>query len=171
MRTSAITQNDSSPRSAQVKTVASTSPRMSISMRGMQESMRGMQKSMRGMQRKTAAVLVAVCSISLGNALASEPAQAEITQDCILEGTIDLRAAKRLSQPTYVKFRSAKRGTEAACAMSRKSQSRRVKFISNPDPRDIQHVSHGSTVRYRYVEHDYKQGQWELLEIVENTSI
>ncbi|MEO0437117.1 MAG: hypothetical protein AAF098_09435 [Pseudomonadota bacterium] len=119
---------------------------------------------------KNLAKAIALTTAAVALTLGAVTAQAEITQDCILEGTIDLRAAERMGQPTYVKFKRAQRGESAGCSINRKS-SRRVKFISNPDPREIQHVSHGSTVRYRYLEHDRQQGRWELIEIIDNTSI
>ena len=116
--------------------------------------------------------MAAALALTLGTlSLGAQEAQAEITQDCILEGTVDLRAAERLGQPTYIKFRRAKRGTEAGCAMSRKSSSRRVQFISNPDPSEVQNVSHGTTVRYRYQEHNGRQGHWQLIEVVDNSTI
>lgn len=92
-------------------------------------------------------------------------ANAEITQDCILEGTIDKRKAEQLGQSVYVNFRNARRGSEASCTMNRRSKSRRVKFISSPDTRQIEDVSHGSTVRYRYIERDNQQGSWELIDV------
>ncbi|MEM6301591.1 MAG: hypothetical protein AAF991_01645 [Pseudomonadota bacterium] len=119
---------------------------------------------------KNTANAVAITVAAMALTLGALNAQAEITQDCILEGTVDLRAAERMGQPTYVKFKRAQRGESAGCSINRKS-SRRVKFISNPDPREIQHVSHGSTVRYRYLEHDRQQGRWELIEIIDNRSI
>lgn len=104
-------------------------------------------------------------------AAAITPAQAEITQDCILEGTVDLRKAEELGQPVYVKFRNARRGSEAGCNMNRRSKSRRVQFISSPDTSSMQGAEHGSKVRYRYIERDGQHGSWELLETSNGSSI
>lgn len=100
-------------------------------------------------------------------ALLAPGAGAEITQDCILEGTVDMRRARELGQPLYVNFRHARSGGEAGCAMGRRNHSRRVQFISAPDTRKLTdvNVSHGDTVRYRYIERDHQHGSWELIEI------
>lgn len=99
--------------------------------------------------------------------LAATPASAEITQDCILEGTVDMRTAEKLGQPVYVKFRNARRGSEAGCSMNRRANSRRVQFISAPDTQALQNVSadHGDKVMYRYIERDNQHGTWELVDI------
>lgn len=99
--------------------------------------------------------------------LLSSTATAEITEDCILEGTVDMRRAEELGQPVYVKFRSARSGSEAGCSMSRRSNSRRVQFISAPDTRRLTdvNVDHGDRVRYRYIERDNQPGRWELVDI------
>ncbi|MDA8962462.1 hypothetical protein N9H37_03810 [Congregibacter sp.] len=93
-------------------------------------------------------------------------ASAEITQDCILEGTVDMRKAEELGQPVYVNFRNARRGTEAGCNLNRRSKnkSRRVQFISSPDTGNVENAVHGSKVRYRYIERDNQSGDWELLD-------
>lgn len=92
-------------------------------------------------------------------------ASAEITQDCILEGTVDMRKAEELGQPVYVNFRNARRGTEAGCSLNRRSKSRRVQYISSPDTSNVETAAHGSKVRYRYIERDNQSGNWELLEV------
>ena len=83
------------------------------------------------------------------------------------EGTVDMRTAEKLGQPVYVKFRSARRGSEAGCDMNRRSNSRRVQFISTPATDSLQNVnaSHGDTVMYRYIERDNQRGSWELVDI------
>lgn len=91
-------------------------------------------------------------------------AQAEITQDCIFEGTVDKHKAEQLGQATYVKFRNARRGSEANCSMNRRSKSRRVTFVSTPKLDGIDEAGHGAKVRYRYIERDNQQGTWELLD-------
>ncbi len=103
----------------------------------------------------------------LAFSIAAVPASAEITQDCILEGTVDMRTAQRLGQPLYVNFKRATRGSEADCAMSRRGNSRRVQFISAPEMDALQNVdaNHGDTVRYRYVERNNQPGTWQLVDI------
>ena len=116
--------------------------------------------------RATALAAAATVAATLAATLAA-PASAEITQDCILEGTVDMRTAEKLGQPVYVKFRSARRGSEAGCDMNRRSNSRRVQFISTPATDSLQNVnaSHGDTVMYRYIERDNQRGRWELVDI------
>jgi hypothetical protein len=111
----------------------------------------------------TAAIAAAALSLPLFTAAAS----AEITEDCILEGTVDMRTAERLGQPVYVKFRNARSGSEAGCSMNRRGNSRRVQFISSPNPESLQdvNVQHGDQVRYRYIERDNQRGRWELVDI------
>jgi hypothetical protein len=108
-------------------------------------------------------IFMTLAAIAL--ALGTAAAQAEITEDCILEGTVDMRKAEALGQSVYVNFRNARRGSEAGCSMSRRSKSRRVQFISGPDTRQVENVSHGSTVRYRYIERDNGRGSWELIDV------
>ena len=121
----------------------------------------------------TAFATAAACATAVGAALAvltllllAPPAAAEITEDCILEGTVDMRTARELGQPIYVKFREARNGTEAACSMNRRSNSRRVRFISAPNTEALQNVNarDGETVRYRYLERDNQYGYWQLLD-------
>lgn len=110
-----------------------------------------------------AATITAVLSLPLFTATAN----AEITEDCILEGTVDMRTAQRLGQPVYVKFSNARRGSEAGCSMNRRGNSRRVQYISSPSPDSLQNVNvqHGDQVRYRYIERNNQQGRWELVDI------
>jgi hypothetical protein len=107
-----------------------------------------------------------ITATALGLSILPLQASAEITQDCILEGTVDMRKAEELGQPVYVNFRNARRGTEAGCSLNRRSKSRRVQFISSPDTSsDVEEAAHGSKVRYRYIERDNQSGNWELLEV------
>jgi hypothetical protein len=119
--------------------------------------------------RRTGAACPAVAAaiLSLAATLLAVPASAEITQDCILEGTVDMRTAEKLGQPVYVKFRNARRGSEAGCDMNRRSNSRRVQFISAPDSESLQNVdaNDGDTVMYRYIERDHQHGSWELIDV------
>ena len=105
-----------------------------------------------------------ITATAFGLSILPLQASAEITQDCILEGTVDMRRAEELGQPVYVNFRNARRGTEAGCSLNRRSKSRRVQFISSPDTSNIKDAAHGSKVRYRYIERDNQSGNWELLE-------
>ncbi|EED31362.1 hypothetical protein NOR53_2801 [gamma proteobacterium NOR5-3] len=107
-----------------------------------------------------------ITATAVGLSILPLQASAEITQDCILEGTVDMRKAEELGQPVYVNFRNARRGTEAGCSLNRRSKSRRVQFISSPDTgSDVEEAAHGSKVRYRYIERDNQSGNWELLEV------
>ena len=108
---------------------------------------------------------IAVAGSSLAMALFAVNANAEITEDCILEGTVDMRMAEQLGQPVYVRFRSAERGSEARCSLNRRGNSRRVQFISSPDEHDLDDASHGDRVRYRYTERDGNPGTWQLIEV------
>ena len=112
-----------------------------------------------------AALTAAIAAGTLTLAGLPAVANAEITQDCILEGTVDKRKAEELGQSVYVNFRNARRGSDASCTMNRRSKSRRVKFISTPDTSEIEDVNHGSTVRYRYIERDNQRGSWELIDV------
>ncbi len=109
---------------------------------------------------------------ALALSIAATTAQAEITEDCILEGTVDMRRAEALGQPIYVNFSSARSGSEGDCSMARrgKSRSRRVQFISSPDVSQASDAAHGSTVRYRYIERDNQPGEWELIEVRDSRS-
>ncbi|EAQ97359.1 hypothetical protein [Congregibacter litoralis] len=106
-----------------------------------------------------------IAASALGLSLLPLYASAEITQECILEGTVDMRKAEELGQPVYVKFRNARRGTEAGCSLNRRAKSRRVQFTSSPDITDVKTAPHGSKVRYRYIERDNQAGKWELLDV------
>ncbi|HKK22064.1 MAG TPA: hypothetical protein VJ947_00135, partial [Pseudohaliea sp.] len=48
--------------------------------------------------------------------------QAEITQDCILEGNVDKRKAAQHGRDVYVTFRRAEAGETAPCDMSRSNR-------------------------------------------------
>ena len=122
----------------------------------------------REMERQTLAQFagaVALSACALAMILMSLNASAEITQDCILEGTVDKRKADQLGQPVYVAFRDAERASDATCSMNRRKKSRRVKFVSKPDMADIVDAEHGTRVRYRYTEHDSKSANWQLVEV------
>jgi hypothetical protein len=114
---------------------------------------------------RNAARSIAMSGAILALALTGMQANAEITEDCILEGTVDMRKAEELGQSVYVNFRNARRGSEAGCSLNRRSKSRRVQFIRSPDASDIENANHGSKVRYRYIERDNQTGNWELIEV------
>jgi len=94
--------------------------------------------------------------------------RAEITEDCILEGTVDMRKAEQIGQPVYVRFEEAYQGKEARCTLNQHNNRRRVKFISSPDLHDFSELDHGSRVRYRYVERDGEPGRWQLIEVTDS---
>lgn len=89
--------------------------------------------------------------------------QAEITQDCILEGTVNQTRAASGNEQVHVSFRSAERGEEAPCRMSRSDRSRRIQFKA-PSDNDIADAPHGSKVKYRYTEDITGKRQWRLIE-------
>ena len=103
-------------------------------------------------------------AIALALPLMASSAMAEITQDCIVEGTVDKDRAARMGAPVYVEFHSAKSGEEARCHMNKRSNSRRVQFKA-PSTDGIEDAPDGSKVKYRYTEDDDAKGKWELLEV------
>jgi len=106
---------------------------------------------------------LALLAGSLSMALPAAAQSNDIVEDCILEGTVDMRKAEQLDQPVYVRFSDAEHGSKAGCSLDRRSKSRRVRFITTPDMHDIANVSHGAKVRYRYTERDGEPGTWELI--------
>lgn len=110
---------------------------------------------------------IVLTATALGLSTLTMHANAEITQDCILEGTVDMRKADKLGQPVYVNFRNARSGSEAGCNLNRRSKSRRVQYISSPDTSGVENAAHGSKVRYRYIERNNQPGSWELIEAEE----
>ncbi|MFN2287995.1 MAG: hypothetical protein ABR578_06635 [Chromatocurvus sp.] len=90
-------------------------------------------------------------------------AQAEITQDCILEGTVNQTRAASGEERVHVSFRSAQRGEEAPCRMSRSDRNRRIEFKA-PGDNDIADAPRGSRVKYRYTEDVEGKRQWRLIE-------
>lgn len=102
---------------------------------------------------------------ALALSLAAGAAQAEITQDCILEGQVDKRRAEQLGHDVYVAFSSAKNGDAATCELGRrgKSKNRRIEFRA-PSTSDIADAPHGARVKFRYTERNNERGQWELIE-------
>lgn len=106
-------------------------------------------------------------TLALGLGAAAATGHAEITEDCILEGTVDMRKAEQIGQPVYVRFEEAYQGEEARCTLNQHNNRRRVKFISSPDLHDFSQLDHGSRVRYRYVERDGEPGRWQLIEVTD----
>lgn len=89
-------------------------------------------------------------------------AWAEVTQDCIVEGTVDKRKAQQSGRDVYVAFHSANRASkDANCNIGRRH---RVEF-KEPKNAMIENAPDGSTVKYRYTEEDNQQGQWKLLDV------
>lgn len=122
------------------------------------------------LKRSTRANLTAAIALtgtSLALTLVALNAQAQITQDCILEGTVDMRKAEHLGQPVYVRFEDIRPGTEGNCSLDRRSRSRRVQFVSSMDIQPAKEVEHGERVHYRYVERKGEPGVWELIKVGE----
>lgn len=103
---------------------------------------------------------LAICAFALTT---SAGAQAEIVQDCVLEGVVDKERAAQMGRPVYLSFNSVARGSEAPCDMARRNKSRRVQFKAPADG-DIVDAPHGATVRYRYIERADGSGEWRLLD-------
>lgn len=106
---------------------------------------------------------------ALALALIATGAYADITEDCIVEGTVDKQRAERLGTPVFVEFHSAKSGEEARCSMNRQNKSHRVEFKA-PSTDGIESAPHGSKVKYRYTEENNQNGKWELLDVSGGTS-
>ncbi|GAB3316222.1 hypothetical protein [Haliea atlantica] len=87
-------------------------------------------------------------------------ARAEVTQDCILEGTVDKGKAEQMGRDVYVEFHSAARAERGSeCNLQRRN---RIQF-KEPKNAMIENAPDGSKVRYRYTEKDDQQGEWRLI--------
>ncbi|TXS91386.1 hypothetical protein FV139_16830 [Parahaliea maris] len=88
---------------------------------------------------------------------------AEVTQDCIVEGTVDKQKAREHGKDVYVAFHSASRASDDAnCRLNRRSN--RVEF-KQPKDAKINSAPDGAKVKYRYTEEDNKKGEWKLLDV------
>lgn len=88
--------------------------------------------------------------------------QAEITQDCVVEGKVKQRSGQENGTNVYVAFHSVKKSNEQAnCSIERQ---KRVAF-KQPKNAMIETAPVGSTVTYRYVEQDNSDGQWSLVTV------
>ncbi|WP_116367331.1 hypothetical protein [Parahaliea mediterranea] len=95
--------------------------------------------------------------------LLAATAAAEVTQDCIVEGTVNKQKAREAGKDVYLRFHSASRASnDASCHLNR--QGSRVVF---KEPRNalIENAPDGATVQYRYTELNHQQGQWTLLNV------
>lgn len=89
-------------------------------------------------------------------------AQAEVTQDCVVEGKVKQRSGQENGTNVYVAFHSVKKSNEkATCSIERQ---KRVAF-KQPKNAMIENAPVGSTVTYRYVEEDNTEGQWDLITV------
>lgn len=85
---------------------------------------------------------------------------AEVTQDCILEGTVDKKKAEQMGRDVYVAFHSASRAEkDSECKLNRRN---RVEF-KEPKNAMIENAPDGATVKYRYTEKDNQDGEWQLM--------
>ncbi|GAB3280899.1 hypothetical protein [Parahaliea aestuarii] len=108
---------------------------------------------------KTLTKLVALSVLPLLTA----GAWAEVTQDCIVEGTVNKQKARETGKDVYVSFHSASRASDdASCQLNRRGS--RVVF---KEPRNalIENAPDGATVQYRYTELNHQQGEWTLLNV------
>ncbi|MFT5710255.1 MAG: putative acyltransferase (DUF342 family) [Halioglobus sp.] len=88
--------------------------------------------------------------------------QAEVTQDCVVEGKVKQRSGQENGTNVYVAFHSVKKSNEQTnCSIDRQ---KRVAF-KQPKNAMIEHAPVGSTVTYRYVEQDNNDGQWSLVTV------
>ena len=110
-----------------------------------------------------------VTALVLALPLVASGAYADITQDCIVEGTVDKERAERMGKPVFVEFHSARSGEDARCSMNRQSKSHRVQFKA-PGSDGIENAPHGSKVKYRYTEENNQEGTWELIDVSGGTS-
>ncbi len=87
-------------------------------------------------------------------------AWAEVTQDCILEGTVDKKKAEQMGRDVYVAFHSASRAEKGSeCKLNRRN---RVEF-KEPKNAMIENAPDGARVKYRYTEEDNQDGEWQLM--------
>lgn len=87
-------------------------------------------------------------------------ALAEVTQDCILGGTVDKKKAEQMGSDVYVAFHSASRaGKGSECNLNRRN---RVEF-KEPKNAMIENAPDGAKVKYRYTEKDNQDGEWQLM--------
>jgi hypothetical protein len=92
--------------------------------------------------------------------LFSTGAWAEVTQDCILEGTVDKKKAEQMGRDVYIAFHSASRAeTGSECKLNRRN---RVEFKESKDTA-IENAPDGAKVKYRYTEKNNQNGEWELM--------
>jgi hypothetical protein len=101
-----------------------------------------------------AAILATLPLIALGS-------QAEVTRDCIMEGTVDKKKAERANKDVYVAFHSARNGDEARCNLKR---GHKIEF-KQPKDDELKNAPHGATVKYRYTEENRQQGEWQLIDV------
>ena len=88
--------------------------------------------------------------------------QAEVAQDCLVEGTVEQRTGEKHSVDVYVAFHSVKKSdAQSKCSLARK---KRVAF-KEPKNAMIENAPVGSTVTYRYIEQDNKDTQWRLISV------
>ncbi len=111
---------------------------------------------------KTLLGITSALTLLLATQVAAQ-ANADITQDCILEGTVNQTRAASGSEEVHLVFRSAERGEQAPCRMSRVNRSRRIQF-KVPSDNDIVDAPHGSKVKYRYTEDGEGKRQWRLID-------
>ncbi len=89
-------------------------------------------------------------------------AQAEVSQDCILEGEVNQKKAAAMQQNAYVRFYSATDGsTEVGCNMRK---GKRIVFKQAKED-GIQNLPDGAVVTYHYTEGPDQQAQWRLLDV------
>jgi hypothetical protein len=86
-------------------------------------------------------------------------ASAEITRDCVVEGTVKQTRDRNDGERVYVAFHSAKPAEEGApCRMNRREKFR----FKAPTSSDLRDAEPGTEVRYRYTEDSEKGATWKL---------
>ena len=89
-------------------------------------------------------------------------AQADSTQDCIVDGTVKNRAHVQHGTNVYVSFHSAKDGAgRNSCRLAERGK---VAF-REPKNAMIENVPAGSKVRYHYTQEGEQAPQWQLMKV------
>ena len=101
------------------------------------------------------ALLAVACLFGMGT-------QAEVAQDCLVEGKVKQRADQENGTNVYVAFHSVKKSNdETNCSLARQ---KRVAF-KEPKNAMIENAPIGSTVTYRYTEKVNQDGEWRLISV------
>ena len=99
-----------------------------------------------------AAIMAPLLAFPLG-------ASAEVTRDCVVEGTVKQTRDADNGERVYVAFHSAKPAEKGApCRINRREKFR----FKAPNSSDLKDAEPGTNVRYRYTEDSEKGATWKL---------